>query len=31
MNLNKYKEVLLKPLISENPITLQILGLKFVM
>ena len=27
MNLNKYKEVLLKPLISENPITLQILGI----
>ena len=27
MNLKKYKEVVLKPLIDENPITLQILGI----
>ena len=27
MNLNKYKDVLVKPLIDENPITLQILGI----
>jgi len=27
MNLKRYKEVLLKPLIDENPITLQILGI----
>ena len=27
MNLKRYKEVLFKPLIDENPITLQILGI----
>ena len=27
MNLKRYKEVVLKPLIDENPITLQILGI----
>jgi len=27
MNLNRYKEALFKPLIDENPITLQILGI----
>ena len=27
MNLSRYKEVVIKPLIEENPITLQILGI----
>ena len=27
MNLNRYKDVVVKPLIEENPITLQILGI----
>jgi len=27
MNLSRYKEVIIKPLIEENPITLQILGI----
>ena len=27
MNLKRYQEVILKPLIDENPITLQILGI----
>ena len=27
MNLKKYQEVIIKPLIDENPITLQILGI----
>ena len=27
MNLNSYKQVIIKPLIEENPITLQILGI----
>ena len=27
MNLKKYQEVVVKPLIDENPITLQILGI----
>ena len=27
MSLNRYKEVIVKPLIEENPIALQILGI----